>query len=171
MYNNEELLCVCYDHAEEVECKQEGDETCLASTSRRPHSTKTTMGCVLQSILHHNLHALHRRLVKYNLVTRNMAEATQNLFGYLVLFAYLRVILRASMHFLVLLVASFASIYQTLSAISATRSYAALRAADLDWIVGPGYSLGAGTFWRKPMKNQPGTMKNHGNQPKTMKLP
>ena len=23
-----------------------------------------------------------------------------------------------------------------------TRSYAALRAADLDWIVGPGYSLG-----------------------------
>ena len=52
-----------------------------------------------------------------------------------------------------------------------TRSYAALRAADLDWIVGPGYSLGAGTFWRKTMKNQPGTMKNHGNQPKTMKLP
>ena len=31
-----------------------------------------------------------------------------------------------------------------------TRSYAALRAADLDWIVGPGYSLG-GTFWRKTM--------------------
>ena len=26
--------------------------------------------------------------------------------------------------------------------ISITRSYAALRAADLDWIVGPGYSLG-----------------------------
>ena len=25
---------------------------------------------------------------------------------------------------------------------SNTRSYAALRAADLDWIVGPGYSLG-----------------------------
>ena len=25
-----------------------------------------------------------------------------------------------------------------------TRSYAALRAADLDWIVGPGYSLGWG---------------------------
>ena len=25
---------------------------------------------------------------------------------------------------------------------SSTRSYAALRAADLDWIVGPGYSLG-----------------------------
>ena len=24
-----------------------------------------------------------------------------------------------------------------------TRSYAALRAADLDWIVGPGYSFGA----------------------------
>ena len=35
------------------------------------------------------------------------------------LFAYLRAILRASMHFLVLLVASLASIYQTLSAISA----------------------------------------------------
>ena len=36
--------------------------------------------------------------------------------------------------------------------------------------------FGAGTFWRKTMKNQPGTMtnqpgtmKNHGNQPKTMK--
>ena len=26
--------------------------------------------------------------------------------------------------------------------ICVTRSYAALRAADLDWIVGPGYSLG-----------------------------
>ena len=26
--------------------------------------------------------------------------------------------------------------------ITITRSYAALRAADLDWIVGPGYSLG-----------------------------
>ena len=26
-----------------------------------------------------------------------------------------------------------------------TRSYAALRAADLDWIVGPGYSLGSQT--------------------------
>ena len=36
--------------------------------------------------------------------------------------------------------------------------------------------FGAGTFWRKTMKNQPGTMtnqpgtmKNHGSQPKTMK--
>ena len=36
--------------------------------------------------------------------------------------------------------------------------------------------FGAGTFWRKTMKNQPGTMtnqpvtmKNHGNQPKTRK--
>ena len=28
------------------------------------------------------------------------------------------------------------------STICNTRSYAALRAADLDWIVGPGYSLG-----------------------------
>ena len=26
--------------------------------------------------------------------------------------------------------------------INITRSYAALRAADLDWIIGPGYSLG-----------------------------
>ena len=41
-----------------------------------------------------------------------------------------------------------------------TRSYAALRAADLDWIVGPGYSWGK-YIWRKTMKNQPGTMKNH----------
>ena len=32
-----------------------------------------------------------------------------------------------------------------------TRSYAALRAADLDWIVGQEYSSGA-TFWRKIMK-------------------
>ena len=39
-----------------------------------------------------------------------------------------------------------------------TRSYAALRAADLDWIIGPGYS--SGIFWGKTMKNQPGTMKN-----------
>ena len=41
--------------------------------------------------------------------------------------------------------------------------------------------FGAGTFWRKTMKNQPGTMKNHENhettlknhrnQPKTMKNP
>ena len=29
--------------------------------------------------------------------------------------------------------------------------------------------FGAGTFWRKTLKNQHGTMKNHGNQPKTMK--
>ena len=57
-----------------------------------------------------------------------------------------------------------------------TRSYAALRAADLDWIVGPGYSLGRVHSGEKNMKNQPGTMtnqpgtmKNHGNQPKTMK--
>ena len=32
-----------------------------------------------------------------------------------------------------------------------TRSYAALRAADLDWIVGPGYSLG-GYIMGKTMK-------------------
>ena len=33
---------------------------------------------------------------------------------------------------------SYLSVY---SVIFGTRSYAALRAADLDWIVGPGYSL------------------------------
>ena len=32
-----------------------------------------------------------------------------------------------------------------------TRSYAALRAADLDWIVGPGFSLG-GYILEKTMK-------------------
>ena len=62
-----------------------------------------------------------------------------------------------------------------------TRSYAALRAADLDWIVRPGYSLGRVHSGKKTMKNQPGTMKNHENhettlknhrnQPKTMKNP
>ena len=41
-----------------------------------------------------------------------------------------------------------------------TRSYAALRAADLDWIIGPGYSL-SGYNWRKTMKNKPGTIRNH----------
>ena len=46
-----------------------------------------------------------------------------------------------------------------------TRSYAALWAADLDWIVGPGYSSG-GYILKKTMKNHPGTMKNH---PGTMK--
>ena len=30
--------------------------------------------------------------------------------------------------------------------ITITRSYAALRAADLEWIVGPGYSLGGYTM-------------------------
>ena len=33
-----------------------------------------------------------------------------------------------------------------------TRSYAALRAADLDWIVGPGYSLGRVHSGEKPWK-------------------
>ena len=33
---------------------------------------------------------------------------------------------------------------------SSTRSYAALRAADLDWIVGPGYSLGRVHSGEKP---------------------
>ena len=41
-----------------------------------------------------------------------------------------------------------------------TRSYAALRAADLEWILGQD-TVWAGTFWRKTMKNQPGTMKKH----------
>ena len=49
-----------------------------------------------------------------------------------------------------------------------TRSYAALRAADLEWIVGPGYSLG-GYILEKNHENQPGTMKNHENRPGTLK--
>ena len=65
-----------------------------------------------------------------------------------------------------------------------TRSYAALRAADLDWIVGPGYSSGR-YILEKNMKNQPGTWNqekpwkptwnyekptwNHENWPGTMK--
>ena len=48
-----------------------------------------------------------------------------------------------------------------------TRSYAALRAADLDWIIGPGYSLG-GYILEKNHENQPGTMKKHE---KPMKKP
>ena len=48
----------------------------------------------------------------------------------------------------------------TLEFFNFTRSYAALRAADLDWIVRPGYILG-GYNLEKNMKNQPGTMKNH----------
>ena len=46
------------------------------------------------------------------------------------------------------------------SQIIVTRSYAAFRAADLEWMVGPGYSLG----WyilEKNHENQPRTMKNH----------
>ena len=66
-----------------------------------------------------------------------------------------------------------------------TRSYAANRAADLDWIVRPGYSSGRyilgenhenqpgtmKTTKNQPgtMKNQPGIMKNHENRPGTMK--
>ena len=41
-----------------------------------------------------------------------------------------------------------------------TRSYAALWAADLVWIVGPGYSLG-GYIFEKNHENQSKTMKNH----------
>ena len=57
-----------------------------------------------------------------------------------------------------------------------TRSYAALQAADLDWIVGPGYDLGGYILGKNhenqpgTMKNQPRTMKNHENQPGTMKM-
>ena len=37
-----------------------------------------------------------------------------------------------------------------ISSFKSTRSYAALRAADLDWIVGPGYSLGRVHSGEKP---------------------
>ena len=40
----------------------------------------------------------------------------------------------------------------SLSLFWGTRSYAALRAADLDWIVGPGYSLGRVHSGEKPWK-------------------
>ena len=56
---------------------------------------------------------------------------------------------------------------QVLNKFEQTRSYAALRAADLDWTVGPGYSLGGYILEKnhenqpKTMKNQPGTIKNH----------
>ena len=53
---------------------------------------------------------------------------------------------------------------------SNTRSYAALRAADLDWIVGPGYSLRQVHSGEKPWKtNLEPWQTNHGNQPKTLK--
>ena len=51
----------------------------------------------------------------------------------------------------------------------------ALRAADLDWIVGPGYSLGGYILQKnheKPTWNHDKPTwnhENHGNQPKTMK--
>ena len=44
-----------------------------------------------------------------------------------------------------------------------TRSCAPLRAADLDWIVGPGYSSG-GYILGKTMKNQPRTLKKNEKQ-------
>ena len=63
-----------------------------------------------------------------------------------------------------------------------TRSYAALRVADLEWIIRPGYSLGRYFLeknhekptWNhekpwKTTKNQPGTMKNHEKPWKTKK--
>ena len=40
----------------------------------------------------------------------------------------------------------FGLVNQLFNHFSSTRSYAALRAADLDWIVGPGYSWG-GYVW------------------------
>ena len=65
--------------------------------------------------------------------------------------------------------------------ISLTRSYAALRAADLDWIVGPGYSLGRGHSGEKTWKTnlepwqtnlEPWkTMETNQKPWKTMKLP
>ena len=48
---------------------------------------------------------------------------------------------------------------------SETRSYAALRAADLDWIIGPGYSLGGYIL----EKNQEKPTWNHEKPLKTMK--
>ena len=47
-----------------------------------------------------------------------------------------------------------------------TRSYAALRAADLEWI-----QFGRVHFGEKNMKNQPGTMKNHKKPWKTYGKP
>ena len=55
-----------------------------------------------------------------------------------------------------------------------TRTFAALRAADLDWIVGPVYSFvvcSQPTKPWKPTKNHETTLKNYWNQPKTMKPP
>ena len=62
-----------------------------------------------------------------------------------------------------------------------TRSYAALRAADLDWIVGPGYSFGRVHSGEKPWKTnlepwqtnlEPWkTMETNQKPWKTMKLP
>ena len=49
---------------------------------------------------------------------------------------------------------------------SLTRSYAALRAADLTGSLGQD-TVWAGKFWRKTMKNYPGTMKNHKKHEKT----
>ena len=42
-----------------------------------------------------------------------------------------------------------------------TRSYAALRAEDLDWIVGPWYSLGRVHSWEKPTWNHDKPTWNH----------
>ena len=49
-------------------------------------------------------------------------------------------------------VGGFSFIYFSLLLFFLTRSYAALRAADLDWIVGPGYSLGRVNSGEKPWK-------------------
>ena len=54
-------------------------------------------------------------------------------------------------------VGGFSFIYFSLLLFFLTRSYAALRAADLDWIVGPGYSLRRVHSGEKPWK----PTKNH----------
>ena len=46
-----------------------------------------------------------------------------------------------------------------------TRSYAALRAADLEWIVGQGYSLG-GYILEKNHEKTTWNLENYGDQPK-----
>ena len=52
-----------------------------------------------------------------------------------------------------------------------TRSCAALRAADLDWIVGPGYSSGRVHSWEKPWKTNLEPWQTNLEPWKTMKPP
>ena len=44
-------------------------------------------------------------------------------------------------------------VFKVYCLIIATRSYAALRAADLNWIVGPGYNAGGYILEKKPTWN------------------